>query len=361
MKIVDLPFEQYYLPGKPVLPLKAVCELLVGGEVRRACISDQCDAMQILFEQGNGVEHIAATLNIAVIDFSAPFRLQPVHIPKPWGQEIWFTGIEARGVSQVISETGTTPLSWVIALDRQRILGAHKQPNLLKILDPLPDEVFGDLYFELHEKKREVYIVTHIDRHAWPDGVGAIRYGFSSEKLKEFADEAVFLVAYRDAVRHYQSVRRELDKLMDELRERDGVELLAPVAAAQTQRWLEELPRGLRVQEESLRERMESFTALRKLRVGDVLAVPLRTPHALQHGVRTVEFQTPVYERKILSFAQKVLTQDHWDTDEALELAQLQTPEDVAFPVLQDSDGVKIEQIVQFDDFTVQRIYLAAS
>jgi hypothetical protein len=361
MKIIDLPFEQYYLPGMPVLLLKAVCELSENGDVRRACISDQYDVMQKLFDQGNGVEHIAATLGIAVVDFSAPFRLQPVHIPKPWGQEIWFTGIEARGVSQVISETGTTPLSWVIALDRQRILGSHEQLNLLKILDPLPDEVFGDLYFELHEKKREVYIVTHIDRRAWPNGVGAIRYGFSSEKLEEFAGETVFIVAYRDAVKNYHAVRRELDELLDELRERDGINALAPVSAAQTQCWLEELPRNLRVREEVLRERMESFTALRTLRVGDVLAVPLRTPHALQHGVRTVEFQTPVYERKILSFAQKVLTQDHWDTEEALELAQLTTPEDAPFPVLHDADGVKIEQIVQFDDFTVDRIYLSPS
>ena len=72
-----------------------------------------------------------------------------------------------------------------------------------------------------------------------------------------------------------------------------------------------------------------------------------------------MEFQTPVYERKILSFAQKVLTQDHWDTEEALQVAQLQTPQDEPFPVLRNAGGVKIEQIVQFDDFIVLRIYLA--
>jgi hypothetical protein len=98
---------------------------------------------------------------------------------------------------------------------------------------------------------------------------------------------------------------------------------------------------------------------LRALRVGDVLAVPLCTPHALQHGVRTVEFQTPVYERKILSFAQKVLTQDHWDTEAALQLAEMHTPEDVPFPVLHCGEGVQVEQIVTFDDFSVQRIHLA--
>ncbi|HQQ75142.1 MAG TPA: hypothetical protein PK031_08310, partial [Pseudomonadales bacterium] len=78
MKIIDLLFEQYYLPGKPVLPLKAVCECSVNGEIQRACVSDQGAAMQNLFEQGNGVEDIAALLGIAVLDFAMPLRLQPV-------------------------------------------------------------------------------------------------------------------------------------------------------------------------------------------------------------------------------------------------------------------------------------------
>lgn len=361
MKLINLPFEQYYLPDKLILPLLAACECSDDGVILRACISDQCDAMQTLSEQGNSLEQIATTLSIAVLDFSAPFRLQPVHIPKPWGQEIWYTGIEARGVSQVISETGLTPLSWAIALDQQQILGSHNQLNLLKVLDPLPDEVFGDLYFELHEEKREVYIVTNVDEQAWPDGIGAIRFGFSKNKRQEFSTEEDFLFAYRDAVRKYQTVRREIDERLDDFRVRDGLTLHQSVSAAQTQQWLAAVPKALCNSEKTLRIEMDSFTAIRDLRVGDVLAVPLRTPHALQHGVRTVEFQTPVYERKILSFAQKVLTQDHWDTEAALQLARLDSPDAAEFPVLLDVDGVKIEQIVQFDDFTVQRIYLASN
>lgn len=359
MKILRLAYEQYYLPGKPVLPLVAICELSVDGVIERACISDQCDEMLELSAQGEGVDQIAAVLGIAVLDFSVPWRLQPVHIPKPWGQEIWYTGIEARGVSQVVSETGTTPLSWAIAIDHQRALGSHAQPNLLKILDPLPDEVYGDLYFELHEQKREVYIVTHVDKRAWPSGVGAIRFGFSVEKRELFFSDADFLAAYRAAVSEYHAVRRFIDSQLDNRRQHNSIGLNDPVAAEITREWLHDLPDSLQQREHELRNAMESFTALRELRVGDVLAVPLRTPHALQHGVRTVEFQTPVYERKILSFAQKVLTQDHWDTEEALQVAQLQTPPDEAFPVLLDTDGVKIEQIVRFDDFIVQRIYLA--
>ncbi|HEY0892512.1 MAG TPA: hypothetical protein VGE32_05585, partial [Cellvibrio sp.] len=88
------------------------------------------------------------------------------------------------------------------------------------------------------------------------------------------------------------------------------------------------------------------------------VTVPKLVPHALQHGVRVVEFQTPVYERKILSFGQKVLTQTHWDTEEALALvdmdfSHLQTPE-----LLSIAPESRVERIVNFDDFEVQRIQL---
>lgn len=103
---------------------------------------------------------------------------------------------------------------------------------------------------------------------------------------------------------------------------------------------------------------MNSFVASHPLTLGDVVTVPKLVPHALQHGVRVVEFQTPVYERKILSFAQKVLTQSHWDTEEALELvelnfARLQSPELISL-----TPQLRIERIVNFDDFAVQRIQL---
>lgn len=360
MTLFVRPFEQTYLRSAQALPLYAACESDGTELVKRACITDQRSVLDALIAQKLSLDSIAAELGVAMVDFSRPFNLQPVCIPKPWGQEIWFTGMEARGVSQVVSETGVTPLSWLLSFCCDDVLGAqHQQLNLLKILDPLPDEVFGDLYFELHEQKREVYIVTHIDRTAWPDGVGAIRYGFSAEKRRSFVNNAAFIAAYHQAVCDYAAVRRDIDAQMDVLRQRDGFQPDEPISAAQTQQWLQSISAQQKEQELALRKTMESFTALRTLREGDVLAVPLRTPHALQHGVRTIEFQTPVYERKILSFAQKVLTQNHWDTEEALRLAVLDTPADQAFPVLLDDVGVKLEQIVQFDDFIVQRLQLA--
>jgi hypothetical protein len=101
---------------------------------------------------------------------------------------------------------------------------------------------------------------------------------------------------------------------------------------------------------------MDRFTHLRSLRVGDVLQVPLLLPHALLHGVRVIEFQTPSYERKILSFGQKVLTQDHWDTREAVE-RMLLAPPPAALPQRElKAAGVWVERIIDFPDFEGERI-----
>ena len=79
-------------------------------------------------------------------------------------------------------------------------------------------------------------------------------------------------------------------------------------------------------------------------------------PHALQHGVRVVEFQTASYERKILSFAQQVLTQDHWDTAAAVARMRLLPPDDVPGEAFSIAEGVSAEQIADFPDFEVQRL-----
>ena len=99
-------------------------------------------------------------------------------------------------------------------------------------------------------------------------------------------------------------------------------------------------------------EAMDGFTALAPLRVGDVVTVQPWQPHSLQHGVRVVEFQTPTYERYILSFGQRVLTQNHWDTEAVLDRIELDPPQPESFvPV---ADG--IQQIADFDDFSAFRV-----
>lgn len=347
-----------YLPDSPVQELAVASRLAStadGTTYRIACVSDQIAPLRELVEQGLAVEAIAERLQLAVLDFSQPWRLVPVAIPKPWGQEIWYTGMEARGVSAVASDTGSTPLPWAIAVSRQGVLGMDQQRlNLLKILDPLAEPVFGDLYFELHEEKREVYIVTHVA----PTINGHIRLGFSQQKRAGFVSDAAFKAAYLADVSAYRDLRERIDTAIDGMRARDGVGLNEPVAAAQLRLWLAEIPAELQQAEQRARAQIDSYSELSPLTVGDVVAVPLLTPHSLQHGVRTVEFQTPVYERKILSFAQKVLTQAHWDTAEALAVARLDIPPQPDFPTLHQADGVRVEAVVEFDDFCVQRIFL---
>lgn len=198
--------------------------------------------------------------------------------------------------------------------------------NLLKILDPFPDPVYGDLYFELHEEKREVYVVTRVDPASWPAGRGAIRYGFDLQVRAEYPDEQAFRSAYLRSVRAYEQVRREIDRCEDAWRNAEGYRPNDLVPATTLRRWRAAHPPALRRAEVEARRAMERFTQLLPVGVGDVIQVPTRLPHALQHGVRTVEFQTPVYERRILSFAQKVLTQDHWDTAAAVQQMRLEPP-----------------------------------
>ena len=262
---------------------------------------------------------LASSLNQRPINLNAPLALNPVYIPKPWGQEIWFSGIEERGVSSCQG----VPIAWLLDLFG-RHLGCNGAPLLLKILDRLPEENVGDLYFELHKKKVEVYVVTHVDNDAWPNSIGRIRYGFDQSMLAQYESQSDFLADYRQAVSDYEEIRRAIDSGEP----------------------------GLDNEEATLRHAMYRFTALKAVREGDVITVKPFVPHSLQHGVRVVEFQTPHYERYIISFGQKVVTQEHWDTEEALELAKLD-PEPF-------SPGGASNTIAEFDEFTVQRIKVEA-
>lgn len=270
------------------------------------------------------------------IDLGAPVELTPTAIAKPWGQELWYSGIEARGESAVRIGDQTLPLSHYLAMAPERLC-RRAQPLLLKVLDPAPDPVLGDLYFETHDQKHEVYVVTDVDKAVWPDGVGAIRFGMNQTKRAVYSTDADFRAAYLEAVQAYERLRREIDNET------------SPISTETEQR------------ERQLRTNMEAFTQLHPLRVGDVVQVPPGIPHALQHGVRVFEFQTPVYERNIISFNQRVLTQDGWDSARAIEqmqidAAHLSTPANVDIPTTEST--CRCQRIADFADFEVQRIEL---
>ena len=257
-------------------------------------------------------------MSAIAVSTDSPVKLVPVSIAKPWGREIWYSAIEKRGESRVAAPAGEVLLS--------TYLDAARLPSpviLLKVLDPHPEPVRGDLYFEVHEEKREVYVVTAVDRGAWPDGKGRIRFGMNQKARRRFADDDDFRAAYLAAVREYETLRRRIE---------GG----KPVPA-----------------EEEARKRaaMDAFTSLRELAPGDVVVVPPWTPHALQHGVRVVEFQTAAYERYIISFAQKVVTQDGWDSERAISRLRLEPPRRPDFRTL--APGVEL--IASFEDYGVWR------
>ena len=337
--LVEFPLTAYWLADKPSTPLTAL--YLDTGTAVYVAVTDR----ELIEDQSKSpAEQYALWVSrhgVASYCCGEPIALSPLAIAKPWGREIWYTGVEERGVCRFATDSGETPVPWLQAVVPDIALGrAGEALVLLKILDPVSEPVTGDLYFELHEEKQEVYVVTHIDPQAWPDGTGYIRMGFHPDKLQSFAeDSAGFRAAYLAAVESYEVVRRQIDALPGD----------------------QQAALELKGREVALRGQMDDFSHLLPLRTGDVVKVPLLTPHSLQHGVRTVEFQTPVYERKILSFAQKVLTQDHWDTKEAVAQMRLQTEDEQSFDILAQKEGLLVERIVDFSDFEVRRICLDQS
>ena len=331
--LVEFSLAQWWLQRAPSRELLAIYSKQSTGSYR--CAVTEAVDLDVGELAQQGLPDWAAAHSVPVFEPGKPLLLPPTCIPKPWGQEIWFTGVEERGVCCFSDGTHGTPIPWLQTA--MPAAGKAGQPLvLLKILDPAPVEVTGDLYFELHQEKREVYVVTNVDSRAWPDGVGGIRYGFDPVQVEAAGSDTAFRQRYLDSVRDYEAVRREIDDLPE------GQEVGAE----------------LQSREVDLRSRMNRFTLMRDLRVGDVVVVPLLMPHSLQHGVRTIEFQTPVYERKILSFAQKVLTQGHWDTAEAVEQMRLTPPATDDFQLLPSVAGAVAERIVDFPDFEVRRLRL---
>lgn len=362
-----------YLPEQPQQELLAFVWLEVSydntssptlGASIFPATSEHLSAIEQLSAEPEAILAYCDAANLARVRLDLPLLLEPIYIPKPWGQEIWYTGIEARGQAAVKGDKGSLPLPWVLEFLRPQLgLAATDNLILLKILDPLAEAPYGDLYFELHEQKQEVYVVTHVDAAAWPGGKGAIQLGFNPAARANYATANDFKAGYLHAVREYEQTRRAIDSLLDRKKQELGISLNEPVAVKQLKLWLKELSqhpdnKALINRERELKQSMDSFIARHPLEVGDVVAVPRLVPHALQHGVRVVEFQTPVYERRILSFGQKVLTQNHWDTEVALQLVDMDAEPFIPPVQLAHTDKVQIQRIVNFDDFEVQRIVL---
>ncbi|MBV1877571.1 MAG: hypothetical protein KUG79_08010 [Pseudomonadales bacterium] len=349
---------QHYLSQGDKRVLRVLC--LLTNEDCALTIVPGCE-----FSIGNAAP--AATFAAALelwqvksVNLNQPWLLQTIGIDKPWGTEIWYTGIEARGICTV----NGIPLPWLGLCLNESIYGncaekdRHQDPILLKILATRPEQDYGDLYFEVHQEKTEVYIVTDIDHTVWPSGIGQIRVGFNPHKQKEYSSVEEFKTAYLGAVTSYQKIRNQIDQRLDEKKLAAGFSLSEPVATHQLEQWQLSLPDSMIRSEATLKQQMYAFTAMQSLRPGDVIRIEPFTPHSLQHGIRVVEFQTAHYERHILSFTQKVLTQNHWDTQQGLKNVRLTPQESSALKVTAESSQNTVELAAEFDQFSVYRITL---
>jgi hypothetical protein len=360
-------FTPYYSLNAEELTLSVLCRFVPeksGTSTLSVFITDDDHLGKAIHSlcDSKSFSEITDSLHLNPINFSQPLLLETVEIGKPWGKEIWYTGIEVRGVCSVSG----IPLPWLNAVNPKLFStgtealtdAAVEQPILLKILAPTREEVYGDLYFELHQQKIEVYVITHLDPSAWPSGVAEMRYGFCQDKLNEFEDKEQFKTAYLAAVAEYKTVRDTVDQILETQQVIDDSTSPknAPVALINASRV--RVSKELTKKERDLRATMESFTATRRVVVGDVIEVERLTPHSLQHGIRAIEFQSPHYERYILSFAQKVLTQDHWDTREAMSIARFDATEAKSLRVLSSAKDITIEIAADFDSFQVQRLSL---
>lgn len=345
--------------GSEALPLLLAFERDLDNSALRCLIAADNDYSCEVFELAGCLEDAAEELALPIFAQDQIIRCVPHYEPKPWGEEIWFTGIEKRGVAEVGDDKASVPLPWLLSAVPSWF-GHTQAPILLKILAPRPEPVWGDLYLELHRQKQEVYVVTSVDERAWPKGKGQIRLGVPQDKVSNKEQKQSFIASFSESISEYRACRQEIDSALDLCRQRDGLALNAPVEPERQQRWLAELPETLLQQERLLRERLFDHTQLHDLQPGDVVKVPTLTPHSLQHGVRAVEFQTPVYERLIVAFAQKVLTQDHWDSQQALELMDLEATLDRSLETVHQAEGCCVEAVVRFDDFAVDRVRLMA-
>lgn len=135
------------------------------------------------------LESVAKNRHAVIVNPEQSLRLEVLNIPKPWGHEGWYTGVEKRGVVKVTDEYGKTELPYALNIFKKQVLADHPESLiLLKTLNPVSEDVIGDLYYEMHEKKWEVYVVTEIDQTAWPSGTGIIKAGLHPEKIKDYQE-----------------------------------------------------------------------------------------------------------------------------------------------------------------------------
>jgi len=222
-------------------------------------------------------------------DLEQPVALVPVTVPKSWGREVWYSGIEARGESSVRQGDTVAPLS-----DYLHLIGL----NEVILLKELQAEK-GDLYLEVHQTKREVYVAK---------ATCSLQLGMNQTLRTKLGDDA-FRKAFLKAANAYEN-------------------------------------------NTASREEIDAFVSSRILAQGDVVSIEPWMPHSLQRGANVIEFQTPVFERYILASTTPIENQEHWDTQQVLDRVLL----DPYLPKSSKSLGEGVESLVSTDSFGILRV-----
>jgi len=359
--------EQYFLPGTPKLSLLALIALqLQRGQIRirlslLTLTPELREQVEALAARAGELEALAQRWSAPWLTLGEPMALAPLSVPRPWGREIRYTDVEPIGQASVKIGGGLVPLHWLLALAPRR-LAAGRQRDLIPLrqLRPWSHEPLGDLYFEVHERRSEVYLVTGVDESVWPGGQAAMRFGLNPQKRARYGDDQRFKADYLTAVKAYEKVRRAIDQRVERWSREQGLDISEPLRPPQYDAALDQIEPALLARELERRALMDSFCALRTVREGDVIRVPPGTPHSLLRGVEMIELQTSHRERQILSSNHKVSPREPWDTEEALRQLSMDTPAQHPPRSWQVAPGVQLERLAQLPGFSVLRLHLEA-
>ena len=153
-----------------------------------------------------------------------------------------------------------------------KFLGCSKPPILLKVPGkPNPEPNLGDLYFELHEKKTEVYVVTDINLKSWPNGIGKIRLGFNDKEIQSQGTPEKFIEKYLSSVEKYQICRNLIDSKLDQMKVSLGLSKDEIIEAELYRTFLAEIDKAIIDEEKILRKEMNKFTKLHDIKIGDAI------------------------------------------------------------------------------------------
>lgn len=264
-----------------------------------------------------------------------PVQLLPARVEKPWGRELWYTGVEPHGVARVACAGKVVELPDLLRDSADWGPRHASGLPLLKALEPIADPVRGQLYLEVHESKWEAYVVTDVAAVAWPGGKAVMRLGVNRALFSAYISATHFRQDFERKLRCCEALRQEVDESITH-----GV---PPTA-------------DLRRREREAYAAVDSFCGKRSLQPGDVVSIPPGVPHGLPHGVRVLEYQTQHYERLVLSSSQRLWTQADWDIGSGVAALDLASPDQPPPRTLARGQGHHLEQILEAPCFRVFRL-----